>query len=347
MRNITKNLSMLALALGTTAALSMPANAESAEEFYDGKTLRFMSTTGAGGTMDLYMLLTMKHMEKHLPESMDTVLEHRTGAGGAVGANYLFQAAPKDGTIIGMPVPAIVSSKFANPDTIRYEADEFQAVGRIVDLPRIYVARGDAGYSSLTELADSGEQSNHGIMTVGTSFHQYMAIANLGLGTNFREVAGYSGGGPTFLAMEQGEVASTTAEPANLFANKWHLVESGDVNVLAIGGLERMGQLPDTPTIMELIDESNDYYDIARSVVSSGAIGLSLIAPPGVPEDRIEFLREAFNATMADPEFIAEAQERSIPINPQTGEYVDTVIADSANVSENVKAWFFEMAQGN
>lgn len=339
---------MASIAMAATAAtFSTTTVAQSPEDFYAGKTLRFMSTTGAGGTMDLYLLLTMKHIEKHLPASIDVVLEHRPGAGGALGANYLFQAAPKDGTVIGMPVPAIVSSKFANPQTIRYEADEFQAIGRIVDLPRIYVARADSGIASLEDAANASGDITHGIMTVGTSLDQYMVIANEALGARFRRVAGYSGGGPTFLAMEQGEVQSTTAEPANLFANKWHLVESGDINVLAVGGLERMEQIPDVPSIMELIDESNPFYDISRSVVSSGAIGLSLIAPPGVPQDRIDYLREAFMNTMNDPEFIAEARERDIPINPADGVWLDNLISESANVSEEVQQWFFDMANAN
>lgn len=344
MLSLKKTLSTLAISVAATGMIAQTALAESPEEFYSNNTLRFMSTTGAGGTMDLYLLLTMKHIEKHLPDGADVVLEHRTGAGGATGANYLFQAAPQDGSVIGMPVPALVSSAFSNPNQIRYEADEFQAIGRIVDLPRIFVARADTGIESLEDAAESGEEITHSIMTVGTSLDQYMTVVNQAMGTNFRRIAGYSGGGPAFLAMEQGETQSTTAEPANLFSNKWHLVENGTINVLAVGGLERMEQIPDVPHIMELIDEDNEYYDVARSVVSSGAIGLSLIAPPGVPEERMEFLREAFQNTMNDPEFIAEAEERDIPINPADGEWLDELIAESANVSESVQQWFYDMA---
>lgn len=347
MLNFKKAVTAIAMAATMATLTAGTALAQSAEDFYKGKTIRFMSTTGAGGTMDLYLLLTMKHMEKHLPDGTDIILEHRPGAGGSLGANYLFQAAPKDGTVVGMPVPSLVSSVFANPQTIRYEPDQFQAIGRIVDLPRVYVARADSGLTSLTDAANVSGDITHGVMTVGTSLDQYMVVANQAVGAKFRRVAGYSGGGPTFLAMEQGEVQSTTAEPANLLSNKWHLVEAGEINVLAIGGLERMAELPDTPAIMELIDESNPYYDIARSVMSSGAIGLSLIAPPGVPQDRIEYLREAFMNTMNDPEFLAEAKERDIPINPAEGAWLNDLIAESANVPEEVQQWFFDMANAN
>lgn len=328
----------------TLAGAAFSLQAQTPEEFYEGKTLRFMSTTGAGGTMDLYLLLTMKHMEKHLPESTDIVLDHRPGAGGAIGANWLFRSAPKDGTVIGMPVPAIVSSTFSNPNTVRYEPTEFQSVGRIVDLPRVYVGRTDAGLETLEDAINSDQEIPHSIMTVGTSLDHYMTIANEGVGTKFRRVAGYSGGGPAFLAMEQGEVASTTAEPANLFSNKWHLVENGEISVLAVGGMERMEQLPDTPTILEYMDESDSSYATAEAIFGAAAIGLSLIAPPGVPEDRIEYLRATLQKTLEDPEFIKEAEERGIPVNYAGGEFLDEVIENISASPEHVQQWFYNMA---
>ncbi|MBD3895586.1 hypothetical protein IEI94_06945 [Halomonas sp. ML-15] len=326
------------------AASAAPMVAFAAEDFYDGKTIRMVSTTGAGGTMDLYLLLTMKHMQKYLPDSTDIVLEHRTGGGGAIGANYLYQNAPKDGTYIGMPVPALVSSKFANPEQIRYEAEEFQSIGRLVDLPRVFVAREDRGIATFQDAIDAEEPITHSIMTVGTSLDQFMTVANDALGTNFRHVPGFSGGGPAFLAMEQGEIASTTAEPANLLANKWHLVESGEINVLGYLGLEPIPGLDQGENLLDLIDEDNPYYGVAEAVAQSAALGLSLIAPPGVPEDRIEYLRDVLEQTVNDPEFIAEAEERDIPVNYASGEWLDDLIADSANVSDDVEQWFFDLA---
>ncbi|MGJ7459305.1 Bug family tripartite tricarboxylate transporter substrate binding protein [Halomonas sp. RA08-2] len=327
-----------------TAACVAPLTAQATEEFFAGKTIRMVSTTGAGGTMDLYLLLTMKHMEKYLPDSTDIVLEHRTGGGGAVGANYLFQAAPKDGTYMGMPVPSLVSSKFSNPRQVRYEAEEFQSIGRLVDLPRVFVARADSGIASFQDAIDAEEPITHSIMTIGTSLDQFMSAANDALGTNFRRIPGYTGGGPAFLAMEQGEVQSTTAEPANLMSNKWHLVESGEINVLGILGLEPLEGLEDADNILDMIDEDNPYYGMAEAVAQSAALGLSLIAPPGVPQERIEYLRDVLEQTVNDPEFLAEAAERDIPVNHASGEWLDQLISDASNVSEEVQKWFFDLA---
>lgn len=331
---------ILSAAVAATALFGAPAMAETPEQFYKGKTIRVMSTTGAGGTMDLYLLLFMKYAKNHFPEGASLVLEHRTGGGGAVGANHLFNAAPKDGTYFGMPVPSLVAAKFATPDQIRYEPNEFNMLGRLVDLPRVYVARADSGLKTLEDAAKADTEITHGIMTLGTSLDQYMTVANEALGAKFRRVAGYTGGGPTFLAMEQGEVQSTTAEPANLLANKWHLVEAGEINVLGYLGLEPIKGLENAPNLLDLIDEKNPRYAHAKAVAQSAAIGLSLITPPGVPEDRVEYLRKVFAATLTDPALIAEAQERKIPINFSDGATMQGIVASAADVNEDVQVWF-------
>lgn len=316
------------------------ATAQTAEEFYDGQTIRLVSSTGAGGTMDLYLLLFMKHAEKHLPDGTSLVLDHRTGGGGSIMANYLYAQAPKDGTEIGMPVPALVSSTFSTPDATRYDPAEFNAIGRLVDNPRVFVARADSGIASFEDAINAEEEITHAIMTVGASLDQFMVVANEGLGTNFRSIAGYTGGGPAFLAMEQGEVASTTAEPANLIANKWHLVEAGEVNVLGYLGMEPIPGLEDIPNLLDLIEEKNPDYGPARAVAQSSGIGLSLFAPPGTPEDRVAYLREVFTATLNDPELIAEAEERGVPLSYQDGEWLQNHVVESAEVDDEIRAWF-------
>ncbi|MDP1647478.1 MAG: tripartite tricarboxylate transporter substrate-binding protein [Rubrivivax sp.] len=334
------------LALGVASlALHVPVHAQSAADFYKGKTIRVASSTGAGGTMDLYLLLTMKHMEKHLPEGTKLVLEHRTGGGGAVMANYMYSAAPKDGLHFGMPVPALVTSTFSNPDGTRYDPARFTMLGRLVDLPRVFVARADSGIKTLQDAAKGDKEIPHGIMTVGTSLDQYMTAVNEVLGTKFKRVAGYTGGGPTFLAMEQGEVQSTTAEPANLLSDKWHLVQNGTINVLATLGTEKVAGLESAPSVLDMIPASHPKRGIVEAVAASGAIGLALIAPPDVPADRVAYLREVLKKTMHDPALLAEAKERKIPINFADGERLTQIVAAAAKAPEPIRQWFRDLAK--
>lgn len=331
---------LFTIAAAASLTIGVTAQAQTPEEFYAGSTLRVVSSTGAGGTMDLYLLLFMKYAERHLPAGTTMVLDHRTGGGGSIMANYMYNQAPADGTEFGMPVPSVVTTTFSTPDATRYVPDEFGVIGRLVDNPRVFVARAETGFETLADLAGAEEELTHGIMTVGASFDQFMRVANESLGARFRPVAGYSGGGPAFLALEQGEVMSTTAEPANLLANKWHLVEAGEINVLGYLGLEPIPGLEDYPNLLDLIDESNPAYGQTMAVAQSSGLGLSLIVPPGVPEDRLAYLRQVFDATMNDPELIAEAAERRIPLAYATGAQVEQIITDSLAIDDATRAWF-------
>lgn len=327
--------------LGLNLGIVSPAVA--AEDFYRGKTVRVMNATSAGGTMDLYLLLLIKHMEKHLPADTRLVLEHRDGAGGNVGANHLFNVAPKDGTYFGMLTPYIVFDKFANPRGTRFEPGEYSVVGRMVDLPRVYVARDDAGVETMEDL--KGKTLTHAILAAGT-YNDLLTIAtNEALGADLQGIPGYGGGGPMFIAMEQGEVQSTTAEPGNLIVNKWHLVTEGKVKVLSQAGLEPTKGLEDIPLLLDFVPQDNPMRKQVEFLSGAASLGLSLFAPPGVPADRLAYLQEVMRKTMEDPELLAEAAERNIPIGYASAELVATVLADSVQAPEDVRKWVHDMAQ--
>ncbi len=332
---------MMALALALSLGFGTMAMA--AEDFYEGKTIRVINTTSAGGTMDLYLLLLIKHMENHLPDSTNVVLEHRDGAGGLVGANYIFGAAPSDGTQFGMTTPYIAFDKFAQPNAARFEVDEFSVVGRMVDLPRVFVARADSGIETMEDV--TGSSITHAILAAGTYTDLVTTAVNETMNAELRSIPGYGGGGPMFVAMEQGEVQSTTAEPGNLIVNKWHLVEDGTINVLSQLGLERTVGLEDVPLTLDFVDADHELFPHLEFLSSAAALGLPLLAPPGVPQDRLDYLREVVRNTMNDPALIAEAEERNLPINYGDADLVSRVLADAANAPEAVRQWVFEQAQ--
>lgn len=336
----TRRTTLKALMLGAAVAtLGLPtmAQSQSAEEFFAGKTLRVMNSTSAGGTMDLFLLLMMKHMEKHLPSGTSLVLEHRDGAGGLVGANHLFNVAPSDGTYFGMLTPYIVFDKFAQPASARYEPGEFGVMGRMVDLPRVYVARGDAGVETMDDLV--GKTLTHAVLGAGTYNDLLTVATNEALGADLEPIPGYGGGGPMFIAMEQGEVQSTTAEPGNLIVNKWHLVESGDVKILSQAGLVPSVGLEDVPLLLDFVPQDSAVRERVEFLSSAASLGLSLFTPPGVPEDRMAWLQDLLARTMSDPDLIAEAQERNIPLFYATADDVLAVLARSATASDEVKQW--------
>lgn len=325
----------------------MQASAETAEEFFKGKTIRVVNPTGAGGTMDLYILLAMKYMKKYLPEDTEMVLNHRTGAGLLNGTNHMYNAAKKDGTSFGMTGTSLVFDTITNPDAARYDPTKFQVIGRVTDLPRVIVVRADSGVSSLTDV---GEVKNitHAAMVPGGPLMGAMLMVNDALGTNFRGIPGYFGGGPTFLAVEQHEVLSTSAEPANLLANKWDLVENGTINVVAQTGVTKVTGLEDVPTILELMPEDHEMRGVAQAWAGSADVGLSFVLPPEVPEDRVAYLRDVFQSAMNDPELLKEVKERRIPVSYVGGaEQAAHIKAEAENMTPEMRKWLTDSLQRN
>lgn len=344
MMNVKKRLSFAGMALAAVigvAQTSSHALAESPEEFFRNKTLTLMHVTGPGGTMDLASLLVIKHMPKYLPEGANLVLEHRPGGGGIVGTNYAYNAAPKDGTYFFMPTPSMVLLTFARPDQALYDPMQLQPIGRVMDSPRVFVARADSGIETFEDLIE--REATTSTMPPGSTAWTVAFATNQVTGTQLDIIPGYSGGGPMFTALEQGEVETTTAEHGNLLANKWHLVEDGTINVLAQTGGTPVPGLEDVPLWIDFVPENHELRGVAQALTSGSDMGLSLFLPPDVPQDRVDFLREAMDKTMNDPELLAEVEERNIPM-PDYGDwaYVIDQVEQGMNQSETVKSWFEE-----
>lgn len=323
------------------------AKADAAQEFFSGKTIRVVNPTGAGGTMDLYILLSMKYMKKYLPENTEMVLEHRTGAGLLNGTNHMYNAAPKDGTSFGMIGTSLVFDTITNPSAARYDPTKFQMIGRVTDLPRVIVVRADSGIEDLTNI---GEVKNitHAAMVPGGPLMGPMLMINDTLGTNFRGIPGYFGGGPTFLAVEQHEVLSTSAEAANLLANKWDLVEKGVINVVAQTGVEKVQGLEHVPTVLELMPEDHEMRHVAEAWAGSADIGLSFVLPAEVPQDRVTYLSDVFNSAMSDPDFLQEVKKRRIPVSYMSGEDITVHIQKAVDeLTPEMKKWLVDSTSRN
>jgi tripartite-type tricarboxylate transporter receptor subunit TctC len=334
-----------ALLAATLVALPLasPSFAQSPEEFYKGKTVRIMHVTGPGGTMDLYVLMVIKHIQKHLPQGTTVVLEHRPGAGGIVGANHLYSAAPKDGTYIGMPTPSVVLLTFGRPEQARYKPEELIPLGRLIDVTRVFVARADSGIKSLKDATTI--EATHSTMPPGSSPHLVAWAANEVIGTRFKVVPGYSGGGPMFVAMEQNEVQSTTAEPGNLLANKWDQVKDGKVNVLAQASNEPTKGLENVPLWTDFAPKDHPLRGVIDAVSGSAALGLSLFFPPGVPAERVAYMRAVIEKTVNDPELVKEARERNIPLDWRPPQWLADHIKASLNQPETVRKWFATLVE--
>lgn len=238
-----------------------------------------------------------------------------------------------------MPTPSLVPLTFARPDEALYDPSALQPLGRVLDSPRVFVARADSGIETFEQMME--QPVTHSTMPPGSTAWTVATATNEVLGTQLDIIPGYDGGGPMFVALAQGEVESTTAEHGNLLANQWHLVEDGTINVLAQTGLEPVAGLGDVPLWTDFIPEDSETRGVVDVLAGGSGMGLSLFLPPEVPQDRVDYLRGIMEQAMTDPDLIAEAEERNIPLPPwQDWQYVEQQVAEAMDQPDDVKNWF-------
>lgn len=337
----------LPLVVAAQIMATTPAIAQDAEAFYAGKTLTLMHVTGPGGNMDLAALLAIDYMTRCLPSGTNIVLEHRPGAGGIVGTNYGYNAAPRDGTFFFMPTPSLVPLQFARPDQALYDSSQLQPLGRVLDSPRVFIARADSGINTFEDL--KSVPATHSTMPPGSTAWTVAAATNEIVGTQLDIVPGYNGGGPMVVALEQGEVQTTTAESGNLLANRWHLVENGTINVLAQTGLEPAPGLEDVPLWIDFVPVDHPMRGVVEVLAAGGDMGLALFMPPEVPQDRVDYMRGVLECAMTNPELLAEVRERNIPFPGwQDWQFVAGHVESALGQPEPVQEWFrASVAQAN
>lgn len=300
------------------------ADAQPADRFYAGKTLHFIVTYQPGGTYDLYSRLFATHASKHIPGNPTVVVEYMPGAGGMTGTVYLYEQAVRDGTVIGMAPRDLAVNQMLHPDAARYDARRFSWIGRIASYTGVIFVMSRTGVKTAEDLRRIKVIAG----SWGNTTDSYMTpvLLNAFAGTAFKVVTGYRGGPEVDLAIERGEADARVSSWTTLKTTRSEWLRDGKVVVPLQTGLERHPDLPQLPLIGDLAT-SEEGRRILEFMNSDSGIGWNVVAPPGVPAERVAVLREAFGATMRDPEFLADAAKRQLEIVPGSGEEMQKVIA--------------------
>lgn len=298
-----------------------PVAAQTPEEFYRRKNVRFLVGTDAGAGFSAYSLLMAAHLGKHIPGNPTVTVEHMPGAGGINSLNYLANAAPKDGTAIAIAMPNFFVTPWTEPKAVKFDASGFRFLGRMSDFPRVLAVWHTAGVSSIDDLKKTeitlGASSRRSTTSVAPM------LLNELLGTRFKIVTGYTGTGPTMIALERGEVASTTIAWATV--NSLHAEWLASRKLLVLGALDfAQVPIPGVPRIRDLIADQKQraLWDF---VALPAEFGTAALVAPGVPDDKVKILRDAFLSAARSPEFAEEAQRRRLDLNPKSGEELDAL----------------------
>jgi tripartite-type tricarboxylate transporter receptor subunit TctC len=294
----------------------------SADDFYKGKTIRFVVGLAAGGGYDLSARTMGRHIGKHIPGNPTIVVENMTGAGSLISANYTFNSAKPDGLFVGIWNSALVLRQALGDKAMRFDARKFGWVGAPTKGTPHCSIMAHTGLKSLKDVIAANREIKMGSTGPGSTYDDTPRILNQTIGTKFKIVSGYEGTSTILVAMRRKEVdggcwgwesARTTARPM--------LNASGDEKLIPflIHRREPDPEVKDLPLIPEVI-KGDDNLSAYYTWVGSYEFQRPFSVPPGTPAERLQILRKAFAATMKDPEFIAEAEKSKLETTFVSGE---------------------------
>jgi tripartite-type tricarboxylate transporter receptor subunit TctC len=297
------------------AAISLrPARAETAADFYRGKTITLQIGYVPGGGYDLYARQLARYYGLHVAGQPTVVTQNVPGAGSLKLANQIYNVAPRDGTTIGSIGREQVTAKLFGVPGVQFDATKMSWIGNMDQAASLCVVWST---NPIMTMADAREHE----MAVGatgpaSTTLTLPAALNQLLGYKFKIVSGYPGGGDITLALERGEVQGRCSwSYASIVGTHPDWIRDKKIRFLSVAADERLPELPDVPTIYELAPKDHDKQVLAL-IMASDTIARPFVAPPNVPAERLQALRDGFSATLRDPEFIAEAKKQDLELDP-------------------------------
>jgi tripartite-type tricarboxylate transporter receptor subunit TctC len=320
-----------------------PAQAQSVEQFYAGRQVKFFIGSPGGGGYDFYSRIVGRHLSRHVPGNPLFVMQNMPGAGGVIVANYLYNIAARDGSEIGMVARGAATQPLLEPNDRgpKYVATKFNWIGTPQQEVGLLIVRQPSPIQSIADLMTKELVLGGTSPVAPTSY--YPRMMNKLLGTKFKVVEGYKGSQEALLALERGEVEghSSGSSSGALRERIAPWIRDGKVKILAQIGLEKDPDYSDVALIMELAATDAE-RQVMVLVFSQQVMAWPIVAPPGVPPERLKALRDGFDATMKDPEFLADAAQQKLVINPVSGEKIaellDRVYATPQELLDRVAA---------
>jgi tripartite-type tricarboxylate transporter receptor subunit TctC len=318
-----------AAAIGATLAWAMLATSACADpvaDFYRGRTVTLVIGYSAAGGYDTYARVVARHLGDHIPGRPTILPQNMEGAGSLRAANYLYAAAPKDGSVIGMVARGMAMEPLIGRSHASFDSRKLTWLGSGTnEVSTCVTGHASAvktwGQALTTPFTVGGEGS-------GSDPDVFATVMRNVFGVKLRLVSGYPGTAEITLAIERGEIDGRCGwSYSSLKQQHPDWVANQQVNILVQLALSRSPELPDVPLIADLATTDRQ-RQILRLVFSRQAMARPFLAPPGIPDDRKQALRAAFDETMKDPAFLAEAKQHGLEVNPVSGAEIDKLIEE-------------------
>jgi tripartite-type tricarboxylate transporter receptor subunit TctC len=316
------------------------ANSQAPNDFFASRQIRVIIGTDAAGAYDVYARLMAPHFARHLhPNAPTLVLQNMAGAGSMVAMNYLYNVAPKDGTVIGAMNPASLVEPLFNPEHAKYDPRKFGWIGSGARDTEVILA---TDVSGVTKFDDLFQRELVTGSTGAAAFASMLPrLVNSVIGTRMRVIEGYKGASAIIHAMTNGEVQGYGSASYTGTKNTFpHLLESGKIKVIAQYGLSGNKELADVPLIINFA-KTDEEREAFRLMLSGQEVGRPYMAPPGIPPAILQSYRAAFDRLMSDESFHAEMTSRRLVVDPldaaKTLAIVDGIMNTSPNVVQKVR----------
>ena len=329
--NLTPCLLASCLASVASLATSTALGQDSVAGFYQGKTITILIGHPPGGSYDLYARLAAAHMPKHIPGRPNMIVQSKPGGSGVVGVSFFYSNAPKDGTMMGLFPETIAHTQLTEPKIGTWKVQEFAYVGSFANVNAVFMMRKDSPAQPLAEMRNI--KTNVGCSgRIGQSYINPALLKAFG-GYKFEIICGYPGSNDYPIALARGEVDLVSSA-----WNNWSRrsdVRDGSLRPVIQSGLRRHKELKDIPLMQDLLDDPQ-HKKVAEFLSSGSAIGRAILVPKAIPSERLAALRNAFDAVVADPAFIADATRASAELDPTSGADVQKISDDILTTPTNI-----------
>src|SRR5690349_2754870 len=313
--------------LASTLCIATPTRAEDLAAFYRGRQISWILSADAGGGYAAYARTFAPYLTEHIPGKPSIVIQHMPGGGGLRAMGYLFAVAPRDGTTIGLVHSSVPFAPLYGIRGASFDPRQMGWIGSIATSRGICVAWHTAGIASWQDMLT--KEFIVGGSGAGSQMETLPALLNRLFGTRIKVISGYKGGNAIYLAMERGEVQGRCGGlVSSINATRPDWFASRKVTVPIQVAINRNAQFPDVPAIVELAKDERT-KNILRLALAAEDMDRPILAPPGVPPERLAALRAAFHAAMTDPGFIADAKRQRLDIDEVAGEKVAEIVAQT------------------
>lgn len=325
-RHFTTGLAAAALLATTSAAPALAQSDGAVADFYSGKSIELIVGYSPGGGYDTYARTLARHIGDYIPGKPNVIVRNMPGAGSLTAANRLYNVSRKDGTVMATFGRGIAFEPLFENKSARFKASDFNWIGSANNEVSICVAWHTTGVTSLKQVREK-ELAVGGTGT-GADTNIFPTVLNNVLGTRFKIVSGYPGGSEVNLAMERGEVSGRCGwSYTSLLTSHPDWLKENKINILAQISTAKHPDLPNVPLVTEFADTDRERR-ILNLIAARQTMGRPYAMPPGVPEARVDAVRDAFMQTMKDPEFRKKAAQAKLELEPVSGADVQALVKD-------------------